>query len=87
MEKKYREALTKLIGKLSFEVENISAADLFYTDGSAQGSFFKLVFHGEKTVRAVVYIYEGRWWVSFGTLSDAESLTIHDWIDGLTCQH
>jgi hypothetical protein len=76
--KKYREALPLLAAKVRFQVEEVSALDLFYTDGDARvsRSFFKLRFPG-----AVVYIYEGGWWVSYGSLSDKESLAVHDWID------
>lgn len=86
MEKRYREELTHLHGKLTFEVEPISATDLFYTDGLAQGSLFKLLFqtkgdNGHLYLRSIVYIYPQRWWVSYGSITDAESLAIHDWID------
>lgn len=80
MNSKYREALPDLKAKVSFEVEDISALDLFYNDGDfrVRNSFFKLVFP-----TAVVYIQEGAWWVSYGRLEDKESLAIHEWIDSL----
>ena len=80
MSKKYSDALPLLQAKISFRLEKISALDLFYTDGDerVRKSFFKLIFP-----KAVVYIYEGGWWVSFGSLTDKESLAIHDWIDEL----
>lgn len=81
MNSKYRDALPLLKAKVSFQVEEISALDLFYTDGDSRvmKSFFKLLFP-----KAVVYIFEGGWWVSYGSLTDKESLAIHDWIDERT---
>lgn len=81
MNSKYREALPLLKQQIAFEVEDITALDLFYNDGDARvrNSFFKLVFS-----RTVVYIFEGGWWVSYGSLTDKESLAIHEWIDERT---
>ena len=78
MSSKYRDALPDLKAKVSFEVEEITALDLFYNDGDfrVRNSFFKLVFP-----KAVVYIQEGTWWVSFGSLTEKESLAIREWID------
>ncbi len=75
---KYRDALPLLAAKVKFTLEEISGVDLFYTDGDprVKQSFFKLRFP-----KAVVYVYEGGWWISYGSLTDAESLAIHDWID------
>lgn len=80
MNRKYRDALPLLASKITFQVEELSALDLFYNDGDSRvvKSYFKLVFP-----KAVVYIYEGGWWVSYGHLEDKESLAIHDWIDEL----
>jgi hypothetical protein len=80
MNKKYENALPLLAEKVAFQMQIISALDLYYNDGDARvkASFFKLIFP-----KAVVYIYEGGWWVSYGSLTDAESLAIHDWIDDL----
>ncbi len=81
MNSKYREALPFLLEKVKFDLEEITALDLFYNDGDprVRQSFFKLVFP-----KAIVYIQEGSWWVSFGTLTDKESLAIHEWIDELS---
>ena len=81
MNAKYREALPLLLEKVKFDLEEITALDLFYNDGDprVRQSFFKLVFP-----KAIVYIQEGSWWVSFGTLTDKESLAIHEWIDELS---
>ena len=78
MNSKYREALPLLYEQVTFDLEEITAVDLFYTDGDSRvrQSFFKLVFP-----KAIVYIQEGSWWVSFGSLTDKESLAIHEWID------
>ncbi len=78
MNAKYREALPLLYEKVNFQLEEITALDLFYTDGDARvrQSFFKLIFPN-----ATVYIFHGGWWVSYGSLTDKESLAIHDWID------
>jgi hypothetical protein len=78
MNSKYREALPLLYERVAFTLEEITAVDLFYTDGDSRvrQSFFKLVFP-----KAIVYIQEGSWWVSFGSLTDKESLAIHEWID------
>jgi len=78
MNSKYREALPLLYEQVTFALEEITAVDLFYTDGDSRvrQSFFKLVFP-----KAIVYIQEGSWWVSFGSLTDKESLAIHEWID------
>lgn len=80
MNTKYRDALPLLQSKLQFQVEEISALDLFYTDGDSRvsKSFFKLVFP-----KAVVYMYEGGYWISYGSLTKEESLAIHDWIEDL----
>lgn len=79
--KKYREAIPLLKEKISFEVEEITAVDVFYNDGDSRvrNSFFKLIFP-----KAIVYIYEYGWWISYGGLTDKESLAIHDWIDELS---
>ena len=81
MNAKYREALPLLHDKVKFDLEEITALDLFYTDGDARvrQSFFKLVFP-----KATVYIYQGGWWISYGSLTDKESLAIHEWIDERT---
>jgi hypothetical protein len=78
MNAKYREALPLLYEKVKFQLEEITALDLFYNDGDARvrQSFFKLIFPN-----ATVYIFHGGWWVSYGSLTDKESLAIHDWID------
>ena len=78
MNSKYREALPLLYEQVKFTLEEITALDLFYNDGDSRIrlSFFKLVFP-----KAIVYIQEGSWWVSFGSLTDKESLAIHEWID------
>jgi hypothetical protein len=83
MNSKYRDALPELKAKVSFKVEEISGVDLFYNDGDSRvrNSFFKLVFTRENHSVCVVYIQEGSWWVSYGSLTDKESLAIHDWID------
>lgn len=88
MEKRYREALSTLHAKIEFTVEDVSAIDYYYTDGSAVGSLFKLLFQGaaNERVRSVVYIFKAGWLVSHGSLTDEESLAIHDWIDELTSQ-
>jgi hypothetical protein len=77
MNSKYREALPLLKEKISFEVEDITSLDLFYNDGDSRvmKSFFKLVLP-----KAVAYIYEGGFWVSYGCLSEKESLTLYEWI-------
>lgn len=83
MNSKYRNALPLLKQHIVFEVEELSALDLFYNDGDSRvmKSFFKLLFKRENHSVAVVYIYEGGWWVSYGSLTDKESLAIHEWID------
>jgi hypothetical protein len=77
MNSKYRDALPLLQSKLQVQVEEITALDLFYTDGDSRvrNSFFKLIFP-----KAVVYIYEGGLWISYGGLTNEESFAIHDWI-------
>lgn len=80
MDSKYRQAIPLLMKEIQFVVEDINALDLFYTDGDSRvrESFFKLLFP-----KAVVFIYKGGWWISYGSLTDKESLAIHDWIDAL----
>ena len=88
MDKRHREALPKLLEKIQCTVEEVSPVDYYYTDGSAVGSLFKLVFQGpaNERVRSVVYIFKAGWLVSYGTITDAESLAIHDWIDEVSSQ-
>lgn len=86
MQAKYREALSTLETQIKFTVHEISATDMYYSDGDdrVRKSMFKLVFsHENDRISAIVYIYPHGWWVSWGTLTDKESLAIHDWIDEL----
>jgi hypothetical protein len=78
----YREALPHLHKVLVFHLEEISAVDLFYNDGDSRvrESLFKLVLPRENHSVAVVYIQEGSFWVSFGSLTERETQAIHDWI-------
>jgi hypothetical protein len=86
MNSKYREALPFLHDKLKFDLEEISATDLFYNDGDSRvlQSFFKLVLTRSNHSVAVVYIQEGTFWVSFGSLTDAEKTALQEWIHSLT---
>ena len=78
MNAKYREALPVLKQSIAFELEEITGADLYYSDGDARvrNSFFKLVFP-----KAVVYIYEGGYWISYGSLQEKESSALQEWLD------
>ena len=80
MNTKYREALPLLKEKLSFTLEEISGTDLFYNDGDSHvlKSFFKLVFP-----KAVVYISEKEYWISYGSLTEKESSLLKEWIDSI----
>jgi len=84
MNAKYREALPHLHEELKFRLEEITATDLYYNDGDyrVRQSFFKLVLPREGSV-AVVYIQEGNFWVSFGSLTESESQAIRDWIGSI----
>lgn len=88
MDKQHRDALPKLRAKIDFTVEEVTPLDHYYTDGSSVGSLFKLVFQGaaKERVRSVVYIFKAGWIVSFGAITDEESLAIHDWIDEVNSQ-
>jgi hypothetical protein len=86
MKNAYEKALTKLQQKLKFEAAPVHPVDYFYTDGSAVGSLFKLIFSEKSILTSVVYIFPGRWWVSYGALTDEQSLAIHDWIDEVELQ-
>ena len=79
----YRDALPHLQKKIQFQVEEVTALDLYYNDGDSRvlNSFFKLVFSRKNNSVSVVFIYEGGSYISHGYLTDEESLAIHDWID------
>lgn len=82
MNSKYREALPHLYKVLQCSLEEISALDLFYNDGDSRvrDSFFKLVLSRENHSIAVVYIQEGGFWLSLGSLTQDESQAIRDWL-------
>jgi hypothetical protein len=85
MNARYREALPLLHNILKFQLEEISSLDLFYTDGDprVRESFFKLVISREKSSVTVVYIQEKTFWVSFGSLSEAQSQALDHWMQDL----
>lgn len=78
MNAKLRDALPTLHEQLPFHLEEISGADIYYNDGDSRvlQSFFKLVFP-----KAVAYIGDKTFWVSFGFLTESELNTLRKWME------
>lgn len=88
MNTKYRNALPLLQSQVAFEVEEITALDMFYNDGDARvaQSLFKLVLTREKQSVTVVYIQEKTYWVSFGSLHPIEEDHLRTWLQFVSSQ-
>ena len=84
---KYREAFVELQKQFQFGIHDVEATDIYYNDGDSRilQSYFKLIFsHANDKISSIVFIYPHGWCVSWGSLTDKESLAIHDLIDSLS---
>lgn len=84
---KYRKVFEELQTQFNFTIHDVEATDIYYNDGDSRvrQSYFKLVFSQQiDRISSIVFIYPNGWCVSWGSLSDKESLAIHDAIDALS---
>jgi len=79
MEPLLKASLASLAKELEFSVEKVTPLDVYYTDGTAQGSFLKLKIHTKESI-TTVYLYESGKYVSTGTLSEEDRRILEDWI-------
>lgn len=64
MEQLLKASLPFLANDLEFEVSKVSGADTYYTDGSASGSFLKLIIHSNKNTSNVYLFPNGTYYAT-----------------------
>jgi hypothetical protein len=79
MEKLIHESLPSLAKDLEFRVEKISPLDHYYTDGSACGSFLKLVLERKGSTVSIYFFPSGIYWSS-ASLSQEEESVLEGWL-------
>lgn len=79
METLFKAALPSLAKDLMYSVEKITPQDFYYTDGSAVGSFLKLVIHSKGSTTAV-YLFPSGNYITTSSLAEEETRILEDWI-------
>ena len=79
MEQLTHQALPFLANELEFRVEKITPLDFFYTDGTACGSFLKLVLERKESSISLYFYPEGTYW-STGFMTDEEKRIVNGWM-------
>ena len=79
MEHLMHSSLASLANDLSFKVEKITPLDFYYTDGTACGSFLKLVLERNKTITAVYFFPSGTYYAT-NFLSQEETSILNGWV-------
>jgi hypothetical protein len=80
MEQLIHEALPFLAKELEYRVEKITSLDFFYTDGTACGSFLKLVLE-RKDSSTSLYFYPSATYWSSGFMTEEEKRIVNGWLE------
>ncbi len=85
MEKQLLSTRQKLLDTLGNGAtwEPVSPVDFFYSDGSAVGSFGKLILPKRESLNYITVVYffpSGDFWIT-GSLTPEEMKHIHNWIE------
>ena len=79
MELLIHSALPSLANDLVFQVEKVSGADHYYSDGMTSGSFLKLIIH-RKDSTTPIYFFSNGTYVSLNRLTDDEKSILDGWL-------
>ncbi len=80
MELLIQSALPFLANDLEFQVEKVSGADHYYTDGMTTGSFLKLILH-RKDSTTPIYLFNNGTYISLNRLTDDEKSILDGWLE------
>ena len=80
MEQLVHQALPSLAKELEYRVEKITSLDYYYTDGTACGSFLKLVLERKGSATSVYFYPSGTYW-STGNMTDDEKRILNGWME------
>ena len=79
MEAAIHQSLPSLANDLQFRVEKITPLDFLYTDGTAVGSFLKLIVV-RKDSQVTLYFYPSGKYIPMGFLTREEQSILDGWL-------
>jgi hypothetical protein len=80
MEHLIHQALPFLSKELEYRVEKITPLDFYYTDGTACGSFLKLVLERKGSSTSLYFYPSGTYWPT-GYMTEEEKRIVNGWLE------
>jgi hypothetical protein len=79
MERILLTSLPNLANEIEFQVEKVSGADLYYTDGMVMGSILKLILH-RKDHCVTLYFFSSGDYLCMGQLTEEETSILNGFV-------